>query len=70
MPHAKHGGSGVFAFAAEASKLLGSGLENEHIGHTQVVVFGRELLDTGFRGELVRGAGDEVPLREGESPTE
>ena len=65
MPHAKHGGRCEFAFAVDASKLLGNGLENEHIGHTQVVVWGRGLFDVGIEGELVRGAGDEVLLREG-----
>ena len=70
IPHAKHGGRGVFDFAVEASKLFGNGLEYEHIGHTQVVVCGRRLLDVGGKGEPVRGAGDEVPLREGERPAE
>jgi hypothetical protein len=33
IPHARQGGIGG---DAEASKLDGTGLENEHIGHTQV----------------------------------
>lgn len=35
-PQAKHGGNGVFAFAMAGSKFDGTGLENEHIGQTQV----------------------------------
>jgi hypothetical protein len=40
MPHARHGGNGVRALAVEGSKLDGTGLENEHIGHTHVALEG------------------------------
>lgn len=36
MPQAKHGGKGVRSFAVLGSKLDGTGLEKEHIGHIQV----------------------------------
>lgn len=36
IPQAKHGGSGVCAFAVVASKLVGTGLEKLHILQTQV----------------------------------
>lgn len=36
IPHARHGGSDVEAVAAAGSKLEGTGLENEHMGQTQV----------------------------------
>jgi hypothetical protein len=36
MPHARQGGSGVFAFAVPGSKFEGNGFENEHIGQIQV----------------------------------
>lgn len=36
MPHARHGGNGVFAFATLGSKFDGTGFENEHIGQIQV----------------------------------
>lgn len=38
MPHARHGGSGVRAFAVAGSKLDGTGLEKEHIGQTHVAL--------------------------------
>lgn len=41
MPHAKHGGIGVFALDSTGSKLDGTGLENEHIGHIQVALLGK-----------------------------
>jgi hypothetical protein len=40
IPHARHGGSGVRAFAVDGSKLDGTGLEKEHIGHTHVALSG------------------------------
>jgi hypothetical protein len=40
IPQAKHGGKGVEAVAVVGSKFEGTGLENEHIGHTQVTVTG------------------------------
>lgn len=36
IPHAKHGGNGVRAFAVAGSKFEGTGFEKEHIGQTQV----------------------------------
>jgi len=53
IPHARHGGSGVCAFAAEGSKLEGTGFENEHIGQTHVALTAAE------------GAGDAVTDRNG-----
>lgn len=38
IPQAKHGGNGVRAFAVEGSKFEGTGLEKEHMGHTQVAL--------------------------------
>lgn len=38
MPHARHGGSGVRAFAVAGSKFDGTGLEKEHIGQTHVAL--------------------------------
>ena len=38
IPHARHGGSGVWAFAVAGSKFDGTGLENEQIGHIQVAL--------------------------------
>lgn len=38
MPQARHGVSGVCAFAAAGSKLEGTGLEKVHIVQTQVAV--------------------------------
>lgn len=40
IPHAKHGGNGVRAFAVAGSKFEGTGLEKEHIGHTHVALRG------------------------------
>lgn len=36
IPQARHGGSGNDSVAIVGSKLEGTGLENEHIGQTQV----------------------------------
>ena len=36
IPHARHGGNGVCAFAIAGSKFSGTGFENEHIGQIQV----------------------------------
>lgn len=38
IPQAKHGGKGVCMEAVEASKFVGTGLENVHMGQTQVAV--------------------------------
>ena len=40
IPHARHGGRGVRAFAVEGSKFDGTGLEKEHMGHTHVALSG------------------------------
>lgn len=40
IPQARHGGIGVALVAVEESKFEGTGLENEHIGHTQVALTG------------------------------
>lgn len=53
MPHARHGGSGVWAFAVAGSKFDGTGLENEQIGHTQVALVGGA------------GAGEDARVRSG-----
>ena len=50
IPQARHGGIGVRE-ASAGSKLEGTGLENEHIGHTQVALAG--------------GAGAGLPCRGG-----
>ena len=39
MPQARHGASGVRAFAAAGSKLEGTGFEKEHMGQTQVALW-------------------------------
>ena len=68
MPHARHGGNGVCAFAVVGSKLVGSGFENEHIGHIQVTLCGHWLLAVELcpaRGLPPRGRGEAVALREG-----
>ena len=41
IPHAKHGGIGVCGVAVVGSKLVGIGLEKEHIGQIQVLFCGR-----------------------------
>jgi hypothetical protein len=38
MPQAKHGGSGVCIVAVDGSKFVGTGLENVHMGQTQVAL--------------------------------
>lgn len=38
IPHAKHGGSGVWAFAVTGSKFEGTGLEKLQMVQTQVAV--------------------------------
>jgi hypothetical protein len=53
MPHAKQGGMGV-RDARAGSKLDGTGLEKEQIGHTQVALAGG-----GGAGLLCRGGVDE-----------
>jgi hypothetical protein len=65
MPHARHGGNGVFAFASAGSKFEGTGFEKEHMGHIHVAVVAGWGAGTGGGGDigvLARGRGDEVPL--------
>lgn len=38
IPHARHGGSGVFAFATPGSKFEGTGFEKEQIGQIHVAL--------------------------------
>jgi len=40
IPHAKQGGIGEFSFEVDGSKLEGTRLEKEHIGHIQVALVG------------------------------
>jgi hypothetical protein len=68
MPHARHGGNGVFAFTSAGSKFEGTGFEKEHIRHIQVAVLADCGAGDGGRGNAgvpVRGRGDEAPLLEG-----
>lgn len=59
IPHAKHGGSGVWTLADAASKLEGTGLEYEQIGQTHVAVFGLGLPGTDC--EVMDGLDDLAP---------
>lgn len=57
MPHARHGGSGVYSFAVDASKFEGTGLDSPQIVHIQVAF--KSLIGA---GEAVgRGEGDPDP---------
>jgi hypothetical protein len=56
IPHARQGGIGVALVAVEASKLEGTGLENEHIGQTHVAFTG-----LGGGGVVACERGDCVP---------
>lgn len=59
IPHAKHGGSGVCAFAVAGSKFEGTGFEYVHIVQTQVAdVVGDGSTDAGREGVLDCGMGD------------
>ncbi len=58
MPHARHGGNGVCAFAVAGSKFVGTGFENEHIGQIQVAVV------IGGAGEGAKGRAG-LPYRRG-----
>ena len=66
IPQARQGGSSVFPFAVTGSKLVGSGFESEHIGHTHVVARGRkpavgDTEDTCGLEVLARGDAVELP---------
>jgi hypothetical protein len=68
MPHVRHGGNGVFAFASDGSKFEGTGFEREHIGHIQVAGLADCEAGNGGKGDVgvpMRGRGDEVPLLDG-----
>jgi hypothetical protein len=56
IPHARQGGIGVALVAVEASKLEGTGFENEHIGQTHVAFTG-----LGGGGVVACERGDCVP---------
>lgn len=70
MPHARHGGRGVCAFAAAGSKLEGTGLEKVQIVQTHVAEdAGDGSTGAGRRGLSVRGTGDAVLFRGAPLPT-
>jgi hypothetical protein len=54
IPHAKHGGRGVWAFAVAGSKLDGTGLEKLQIEQTQVAV----LVGACSAGSALNGLSD------------
>lgn len=61
MPHARHGGRGVWAFAVAGSKLEGTGLEKVQIVQTQVAALaGDGSTGAGRNGLSDRGPGDAV----------
>lgn len=63
MPQAKHGGSGVWAFAVEGSKLDGTGFEKLQMVQTQVAVLGGGVSTGGARmGLSVLCVDKEEPL--------
>ena len=64
MPHARHGGRGVRAFAVVGSKLEGTGFEKEQMGHTQVALSG----GADARAGLPRGSGVVDALLAGGGP--
>jgi hypothetical protein len=55
IPQARHGGNGVRAFAVAGSKFEGTGLENEHIGQTQVALGGGAGAGEPWRSGVVEG---------------
>jgi hypothetical protein len=72
IPHARHGGNGVEAVAVAGSKLEGTGLEKEHIGHTHVAFTGfgagdapREISGLTLCRAEDDSAGEEPPTRKG-----
>lgn len=63
MPHAKHGGRGVCAFAAAGSKFEGTGFEKLHIVQTQVAeLFGGCSTGAARKGLSDCETGDAVPF--------
>lgn len=63
IPHAKQGGSGVWALAVEGSKFDGTGLEKLQMVQTQVAVLAGGGSTGGIlMGLSVRVAGEGVPL--------
>lgn len=69
IPHAKHGGRGVCAFAVWASKLEGTGFEKLHMVQTHVAVLaGVGSTDAGRKGLSPRCTGEAVLLLVGIAP--
>lgn len=63
IPQARHGGRGVEALALPGSKVGGTGLEKEQIGHIQVAFDGGVLeIRDRWNGLLVLETGDEEEL--------
>lgn len=62
IPHARHGGRGVWALAAPGSKLEGTGFEKLHIGQTHVADVGCDGSGGGL-GELSDLGDDTGPPR-------
>jgi len=63
MPQARHGGNGNVSVAIVGSKLDGTGLENEQMGHTQVPTStggAAAVTPEGRNGLGDREAGDDV----------
>lgn len=60
IPHARHGGSGVLAFAILGSKLEGTGFEKEQMGQIHVA-FGSLAAAVGVGADGLTG----VPYRVG-----
>ena len=50
MPQARHGGNGNASVAIVGSKFEGTGLENEHMGQTQVPTTTGRLADDRVAG--------------------
>jgi hypothetical protein len=70
IPHARHGGSGVWTFAVAGSKLDGTGLENVQMVHTQVAVLGGGCsTGGGLSGLSDCCSGEDVPLLDGAEPS-
>lgn len=61
IPHAKHGGRGVRAFAVAGSKFDGTGFEKLHMVQTHVATVASDgSTGAGRKGLSVRGTGDEL----------
>lgn len=67
IPHAKHGGKGVFALDVTGSKFEGTGFEKEQIGQIHVALLAGVGSEAGrWNGLSVRDNGDDVALLDGE----